>query len=52
MKKSYEDLMKILDSGTKQEKIKVLENLVDAKDPKIINNIISKLDDPEIEVRG
>ncbi len=52
MKKSYEDLTKIFDSGTKQEKIKVLENLGDVKDPKIINKIISKLDDPEIEVRG
>jgi len=52
MKKSYEDLTEIFDSGTKQEKIKVLESLVNTSESKIIKLMISMLDDPEIEVRG
>ena len=44
--------MQILDHGSKEEKIDVLESLIDINEPKIINKIISKLDDPNIEVRG
>ena len=44
--------MQILDHGSKEEKIDVLESLIDINEPKIINKIISKLDDPDIEVRG
>ena len=48
----YEKISSILMDGTKEEKIKTLESLTNSKDPKIINLIISKLDDSEIEVRG
>ena len=49
---SFEKISDVLDSGTKNEKIKILESLNKTSDPKIINKIISMLDDPEIEVRG
>ncbi len=49
---SIVEINKILDSDSKQEKIKILESLSDSNDPQIINKIISKLDDPEIEIRG
>jgi len=42
----------ILDSGTKHDKIGILESLSQSSDQKIINKIITKLDDSEIEVRG
>ena len=43
---------KILDSGTKYDKISVLESLSQSRDQEIINKIITKLDDSEIEIRG
>ena len=49
---SIVEINKILDSDSKEEKIEILESLSDSNDPQIINKIISKLDDPEIEVRG
>ncbi|HXV66398.1 MAG TPA: HEAT repeat domain-containing protein [Nitrosopumilaceae archaeon] len=49
---SNEKIGKILESGTKQEKIKALESNVNSNDPQIVNKIISKLDDDDIEVRG
>lgn len=52
MEKSFEEKSKILEIGVKEEKIRILESLNDSDDPKIINKIISMLDDPEIEVRG
>ena len=52
MNKPIEKIMQILDHGSKEEKIDVLESLIDINEPKIINKIISKLDDPNIEVRG
>ena len=52
MSDSFEKISSILDSGLKQEKITILESLNRSTDPKIINKIISMLDDPEIEVRG
>ena len=42
----------ILDSGTNDDKIGILESLSQSSDKKIINKIITKLDDSEIEVRG
>ena len=42
----------ILDSGTMRDKISILESLSQSSDQEIINKIISKLDDSEIEVRG
>ncbi|MDP3780198.1 MAG: HEAT repeat domain-containing protein, partial [Nitrosopumilaceae archaeon] len=52
MNESFEKIIQILDHGSKEEKIDALESLMDINDPKIINKIISKLDDPDIEVRG
>ncbi|MGQ0377425.1 MAG: HEAT repeat domain-containing protein [Nitrososphaerota archaeon] len=52
MNESFEKIIQILDHGSKEEKIDVLESLVDTNEPQIINKIISKLDDPDIEVRG
>ena len=51
MNKSSE-IHEILNSGTKGDKINVLESLSQSDDQKIINEIITKLDDSEIEVRG
>ena len=46
------EIHEILNSGTKDDKINVLESLSQSGDQKIINEIITKLDDSEIEVRG
>jgi len=45
-------ICEILDHGTMKDKINILESLNQFSDQKIINKIITKLDDPEIEVRG
>ncbi len=45
-------IYQILDSGSKKDKISVLESLSQSSDQEIISKIISKLDDSEIEVRG
>lgn len=45
-------IIEILESGTSQEKIKMLESLSFTKDAKIIKKIISKLNDEDIQVRG
>ena len=42
----------ILDSGSTEDKIIVLESLSQSSDQETVNKIISKLDDSEIEVRG
>ena len=42
----------ILDFGTINDKISVLESLSQSSDQEIINKVITKLDDPEIAVRG
>ena len=47
-----EEKIRILDSGSKEEKIVALESLTSASDSVTINKIISKLDDSDIEVRG
>ena len=47
-----EKIKRILESGSKEEKIETLETLENTNDPEIINKIISKLDDSDIEVRG
>jgi len=49
---SKEDVNKIFDSDSKEEKIRLLESLANSDDPEIISNIISKLDDSDIEIRG
>ena len=43
---------KILDSGTKDDKISIIESLSQSSDQEVINKIIAKLDDSEIEIRG
>lgn len=52
MTKPLEKIMQILDHGSKKEKIDMLEYLSNVNKPEIINKIISKLDDPDIEIRG
>ena len=47
-----EEIIKKLDSGTSEEKIKTLESLESTNDIEIIKKIISKLDDEDIQVRG
>ncbi len=42
----------ILDHGTTQDKISIIESLSQSSDQEIINKIITKLDDSKIEVRG
>ena len=42
----------ILDHGTMRDKTSILESLSQSSDQEIINKIITKLDDSEIEVRG
>ena len=42
----------ILDSGTKDDKISIIESLSQSSDQEVINKIITKLDDSEIEIRG
>ena len=45
-------IQEILDSGTKDDKIIILESLSQSSDQEVINEIITKLDDSEIEIRG
>ena len=45
-------IFQVLDYGSKEDKIKTLESLNQSNNMKIIRKIISKLDDPEIRVRG
>ena len=52
MTENFDDLKSILETGKKEEKIQCIEKLTENNDPKIIQLIISKLDDEEIEVRG
>ena len=47
-----DNILKVLDSGTSEEKIKTLETLDNIDNPKILEKMISKLDDDSIEVRG
>ncbi len=44
--------LEILDNGTSEEKIRVLEFLSSSNEEKVIDKIISKLDDQDIRVRG
>lgn len=49
---SKENADKIFNSGSKDEKIRLLESLANSDNQEIISKIISKLDDLDIEVRG
>ena len=48
----FKKTLQILNNGSKKDKIKVLGLLSQSINPEIIRKIISKLDDPEIRVRG
>lgn len=48
----FEELVKIMGTGSKEEKIMALESETDAKNPRVLGLIISALDDEDIEVRG
>jgi HEAT repeat protein len=52
MSLSAKKIAMIFESGTKDEKISTLESLANTCDPEIINKVISKLGDADIEVRG
>lgn len=45
-------MKKIVESGSKEQKIKMLESLSDTDDAKTVSLIVSELDDVDIEVRG
>lgn len=47
-----ENISKVLESGNSKEKIRILETLDNIDDPEILEKIISKLDDDDVEVRG
>jgi len=49
---NLENIKKILNFGTNEEKIKILDSLSSTDDLKNIQEIISKLDDNDIKVRG
>jgi len=47
-----ENISKVLEFGNSKEKIKILETLNNEDDPNMLEKIISKLDDDDLEVRG
>lgn len=47
-----ENISKVLEFGNSKEKIKILKALNNEDDPSILEKIISKLDDDDLEVRG
>ena len=47
-----ENIIKILESGTTQNKIEILETLYNTNDLKILGQIILRLNDDSIQVRG
>ena len=49
---NLKNIKEILDLGTSEEKIKILESLSSTDNIEIIQKIISKLDDDDIQVRG
>ncbi len=46
------NILKVLELGSCEEKIKILETLDYTNNPEILETIISKLDDDDIQVRG
>ena len=47
-----ENIVKVLEYGSSQEKIKILETLDKTDNPEVLEKVISKLDDNDIQVRG
>ena len=52
LKNSLKDILKILESGTEQEKIEILKKLNNTSSLKILQQIILRLNDDSIQVRG
>ena len=52
LKNSLEDILKILESGTSKKKIEILETLNNTNNLKILQQIILRLNDDNIQVRG
>ena len=49
---NLENISKVLEFGNSKEKIKILETLDNEDSPNLLEKIISKLDDDDLEVRG
>jgi HEAT repeat protein len=49
---NLENILKILESGNNNEKIKILESQNNTNNPEVLRKIISKLDENNIKVRG
>ena len=49
---NLESISKVLEIGNSEEKIKILETLDKTDNPTILEKVISKLDDDDIQVRG
>ncbi len=47
-----ESIINTLENGSKEEKIAFLDKLSDTTDPELLDSIVSRLDDDDIEVRG
>ena len=47
-----EKITQVLENGSSEEKIQILEKLESTNEPEILDKIISKLDDDDIQVRG
>ena len=47
-----ENIARVLEDGSNEEKIQVLERLESADEPEILDKIISRLGDDDIQVRG
>ena len=45
-------IQEIFDSGATEDKVSIIESLSQSSDQEIINKIITKLDDSDIQVRG
>ena len=52
LKNSLEDILKILESGTSEKKIEILDTLNNTNNLKILQQIILRLNDDSIQVRG
>lgn len=49
---AFEQLEKVMEHGSKEEKIRSIESLSNSSDPKTISLLVTALDDKDIEVRG
>lgn len=52
LEESFEKISGILRNGTKEQKIDYLEKLSNTDNTEILEAIVSRLDDPDIEIRG